>query len=276
MRTFKNLGTGFVLTTAVLALALAPRTGLWTPAQAAAAPTLTICGPLVSFAPATASGTGSITVGTGGPALTIAAGTTLTGVPTSTSNVCLFATLNSSGQIASGVLTVNPNTVTQVPLLLCGAVTAFTAATSSAAGTVTIGGATVPIATGATVSGVSMGATICLQPTLNASGQITAATVSSTPTFCGAVTAFTAATATAAGTITIAGATFAIAPGTTFTGATIATGANACIAGTFNAAGQFVAGAVTVPLAATPHYSAQQQQHNAAIARLESALQDEA
>jgi hypothetical protein len=154
--------------------------------------------------------------------------------------------------------------VANVPLLLCGTVGTFTAATSAAAGSLTIGASTIPIATGATVTGLTTGQFACINATLNASGQLTAATVSTGATqFCGTVTAYTASTATTAGTLTIAGATFGIAAGTVFSPDILALNGNFCIQGTFNASGQLTGGTVTfaVPLAATPVYGTVDRKH---------------
>jgi hypothetical protein len=156
-------------------------------------------------------------------------------------NLCLSSGVNVTGQLIPPIsVTVNvPSTVT-----LCGIVSAFTAATATVPGSITIGGTTLTIAPGTTLIGVVIGSNYCLNASLNPTGQvITPVTVTVnpgiTPMICGTVTAYTAATATASGSITIGGVTYIIAPGSVLGGASlILIGANVCLLPVFNGPGQ--------------------------------------
>jgi hypothetical protein len=123
-------------------------------------------------------------------------------------------------------------------------VTAFTAATQTAAGSITIGGTAFPIAAGTTIASgttIAAGQTICIQATLDAFGEIILGQVQTTLTICGAITAFTSAEAMTAGTITIGGQTLQIAAGTVFTNANlVAVGQTACLTVTLNSMGQIM------------------------------------
>jgi len=142
-----------------------------------------------------------------------------------------------------------PRAVAQMnvtPVQACGAVTAFTAATGSAAGLLALGGQTYPIAPGTTLIGqsaIAVGKNICLSGKLNASGQLvepSSVTVNpgTTVSVCGPITAYVAATDTTAGTITIGGVTFVVTPGVPLNGAAI--GTNFCLNATVNPAGQVI------------------------------------
>src|SRR6266542_3100193 len=110
----------------------------------------------------------------GGQTFPIAAGTTLNGqnLITVGANLCLNGTLDASGQLIS------PSWVTRngsATVSVCGTVTAFTAATASSDGSITIGGQTFPIAAGTTLNGqnlITVGANLCLNGTLDASGHL--------------------------------------------------------------------------------------------------------
>jgi|GEM_PF-1966369 len=208
--------------------------------------TVSLCGTVTAFTAATANAPGSITIG--GQTIPIAAGTVLggSGQIIIGSNLCLSATLNGAGQIVGpSSVTVNVNATTT----LCGVVTAFTAATASAPGSISIGGVTIPIAPGTVLSGtglITVGTNLCLNVTLNSSGQINASTsiIGGTCTsagLCGKVTAFTAATASVPGSITIAGTTLQIAAGVNLTGqGSLSVGVNACLNATVNALDQII------------------------------------
>jgi hypothetical protein len=216
---------------------------------AAAGSSVFMCGIVTAYQAATGSTTGSLTIG--GQTITIAAGTTFTGAQmiVGGANVCINGTLNSSAQLTSGTVTLNPGTAVNV----CGVLSAYTPATAGAAGSLTVNGSTYAIAPGTTVSGtLTTGSNICIQATTNAAGQITGGTIttntSATVNVCGTVSAYTPATAGAVGSLTINGTTYPIAAGVTLTGASvITTGANVCLAGTTNGAGQLTAGTATVP-----------------------------
>ncbi|HZS09744.1 MAG TPA: hypothetical protein VFD58_33265 [Blastocatellia bacterium] len=131
----------------------------------------------------------------------------------------------------------------QTPLGLSGTVTNLTQATGTTAGSITVGGVTLPIAPGTTVSGVNTGSVVTnLAATVNTTGQITSLTNLGTGTtanvsLCGVIQSLTQATGSSPGSVTINGVTLAIAPGTSL-GALATVGANLCLLGTLNAAGQ--------------------------------------
>lgn len=204
--------------------------------------TVTISGQVTAFQAPSSTSAGSITIA--GRTLTIDAGTAITNqnLIVVGSQIALMATLDSSNNIT------NPATVmadTATVETVCGMVTAFTAPTATQGGSLTIMGQTFQIEAGAqftTTSPITVGSNNCLTLTLDAFGQIVAATQTSTASICGMVTVYTAATSTAAGTITIDGQTFVIATGTAITNdTTIVVGQNVCINVTFNSSFQIVA-----------------------------------
>ncbi|MFN8498643.1 MAG: carboxypeptidase regulatory-like domain-containing protein [Anaerolineae bacterium] len=215
--------------------------------------TINICGVVTAFQAATANAPGSITIG----AVTypIAIGTLLQGQDAvrTGDNVCLSATVNASGQISGGQITINAGGNVNV----CGVVSAYTAATALTAGSVTIGGQTIPIAAGTTLTGqdlLTIGSNVCLSGTLNGVGQVSSGGVTAnaggTVNVCGVVTAFQAATAIVPGSITIGGQTFPIAAGTTLTGQdNVNLGSSYCLSGTLNASGQLSNGTLTLDAA---------------------------
>ncbi len=147
-------------------------------------------------------------------------------------NVCLNAALNASGQITA------PSSISISPTLavnLCAKVDAYQAATASAPGFITLGGTTLPIAIGSQLAGsetITVGANLCLNATLNASGQIIlpssiAVNVNTTTNICGKVTAFIAATVNTPGSITVGGVTLTILPGVVLSG--VGVGAEICL-----------------------------------------------
>ncbi len=209
--------------------------------------TLNVCGTVTAYTAATALLPGGITIG--GQTLPIAAGTDInaSGLVNVGANLCVNATLNGLGQIVPPT-TVTTNATTFVSV--CGVVSAYTAATASAPGSITIGGQTFPIAANTTLNGaalINVGANLCLNGTLNALGQLvvpTSVTANATTSVsvCGVVSAYTAATATAPGSIAIGGQTFPIAAGTIIEGSSlISVGASVCLSGTVNATGELVA-----------------------------------
>ncbi|MEP7273086.1 MAG: DUF5666 domain-containing protein, partial [Acidobacteriota bacterium] len=212
--------------------------------------TVSLCGTVTAYTAATATAPGSITIG--GTTLSIAAGTVLSGSSLIVigANLCISVTL-SEGQIIppSGV---TPN-VTPVTVL-CGVVSAFTAATATAAGSITIGGVTYVIAPGVILSGtglITIGANLCLSIVPNSQGEIISSTViigvGSSVSLCGVVTAFVGATVSTAGSVTINGTTLGIAAGTVLTGqAFLQVGASVSVTATLNALGQ-----ITMPSSAS-------------------------
>lgn len=226
--------------------------------------TVNVCGTLSAYTAATASAPGSLTIS--GSTLPIAAGTTLTGsdLLKTGANVCLNGTSSTNGLVSG---TVSPNGVSgsggatnTTAVNLCGVVSGYNAATASAPGSVTIGGSTVPIAAGTTLTGSDLlksGTNVCLKGTSGTSGVVSGtvtpngasatggATNTTTVNLCGALTAYNAATASAPGSVTIGGSTLPIAAGTTLTGSDLLkTGTNVCLQGTSGTNG-LVSGTVT-------------------------------
>lgn len=207
-------------------------------AQGTPATTVTTCGMVSAYTAATSTTQGSISIG--GQTFTIDAGATITNsnLVLNGASICIQATLDSSGNISSGQVMNDVETA----MSICGAVTAFTAATQAAAGSITIGGTTFPIAAGATIQSattIATGQTICIQATLDSFGEIILGQVQTMLTLCGEITAYMAADSMTAGTITIGGQTLQIAAGTVFTNPNlVAVGQNACLNITLNSMGQ--------------------------------------
>lgn len=140
---------------------------------------------------------------------------------------------------------------------VCGAVSAFTAATSGTAGSITMGagGPTFAIAPGTVLgSAVSIGANVCLVAVTNSTGQLTSAFAfpnsTSKPgmlTICGFITS------SGTSNLSIGGASFTFAPaGATFTGVSLTTPGPLCINLTLNSAGQVVSGVASTTFSAAP------------------------
>lgn len=217
-----------------------------TSATVGATTSLNVCGVVTAYQAATANAPGSITIG--GQTIPIAAGATITGnnLITLGSNLCLNATLNGAGQI---IVPSSIGAQATTRLNICGVVTAYTAATANAPGSITIGGTVIPIAAGTVIENaglITVGSDLCLSATLNAQGQIIPPSSvgfggNVTLNVCGNVDAYTAATANTAGSITINGTTFPIAAGTTINGNNLITvGADLCFNLTVNASGQVI------------------------------------
>jgi hypothetical protein len=214
--------------------------------SANATTTIHVCGVVSAFTSATTSSAGSITVG--GQTIPIAAGTPIdgSGLITLGTDLCLSGTLNGVGQLtAPSSVSANATTTIQV----CGVVSAYTAATASSAGSITVGGQTIPIAAGTPIDGsglITLGTDLCLNGTLDGSGQLVvpssvSAGATASLSVCGVVTAYAAATASTPGSITIGGRTIPIAAGTSLSGSGLVTiGANLCLNGSLNASGQLV------------------------------------
>jgi hypothetical protein len=185
-------------------------------ANAGATATVNVCGTVTAYTAATGTVPGSITVG--GQTFPIAAGTVLNGGGAITvgSSLCLNATLNGSGQISNGTVAVT-GTVT---VNICGTVTAYTAATSTVPGSITIAGITFPIAAGTVFTGTvgpAVGTNLCLSTQVGG-GQITGGSGgpgSGGTTISGPVTSFTPPSSSGGGSIVIGGTTFPVAAGST-------------------------------------------------------------
>lgn len=221
-------------------------------AQLSPLTSVSVCGTVSAYTPATLLTAGSITIG--GQTFAIAKGAVLTGVAALLgSSFCLSAQLNASGQIQSGTLSTNAG----ASISVCGPVTAYVAATALTTGLLTIGGQALVLAPGATLSGapISVGANLCVQASTNGLAQVTSGTVTvntqTTVTVCGTVTAYTAATASAPGSFSISGQTFAIARGTALSGGPITVGANVAATLTLDSTGTVVGGSVVLGGCAT-------------------------
>ena len=176
--------------------------------------TLTVCGVVTAYTAPTTTTVGSITIN--GTTLVIAVNAAISSAITQNTNVCVVATLNNLQQATALAVSANttvtptatatgtpatatptatvtgtPPTATTTPtpttLVICGVVSNYVAATSSAAGTLTINGVIETIAPGAVFAGVQIAvqSNICLSALLNSQQQITSATVTqnaATPT----------------------------------------------------------------------------------------------
>lgn len=217
-------------------------------ASASIVTTTSFCGTVQAYVAATPFSAGSLTLG--GTTYGIAPGAILandyliaSGVP-----VCVSASFNSIGQITSGTVTL----ASGAPLSVCGIVTSFIPATASTPGSIVIGGVTYIIAPGVTITGFSFTAgttAICIQATLNPSGQMIGVTINGfnagTLRLCGSVTGYIPATPLTPGSITINGQNLSIAPGVFFGGSPIQVGADLCLIATVAPNLQIIGGTVT-------------------------------
>ncbi len=144
---------------------------------------VSVCGAVSAYVPATASTAGSITVG--GQTYGIAPGFTISGSSLlaigASQSVCLSATLNGAGQITSGSIGGNATSTPTVDV--CGAVTAYTPATATAGGTITVAGRTLVINAGTSFVGASQPATgmsVCLTLVVDSTGAVLGGTVVNT------------------------------------------------------------------------------------------------
>jgi hypothetical protein len=185
--------------------------------------TVAICGPVTLFTAATGTTAGTITFSTTNVVNTypILAGVTLVGqnAVASGANVCLSGVLDVNGNITNGVITVNSPTT----IVVCGPVTAYTAATASALGSVTIAGIVFPTALGSTFTGTALaaGTNVCLTAQLSGLGNLVSGSAvvntAGTLSLIGPFTTYIPATATANGFVTFGTVTFVIPAGSTIT-----------------------------------------------------------
>jgi len=101
---------------------------------------VSVCGTVTAYA---APGLLPGLIVIGGQSIPIAVGANIngSGLITVGSNLCLSGSLNALAQLQSGTVTVNASTSVSV----CGVVSAYTAATASLPGSITIGGQTFPM-----------------------------------------------------------------------------------------------------------------------------------
>ena len=127
------------------------------------------------------------------------------------------------------------------PVFPCGRVTAFTAPTATAAGSIQLGTTTFVLAAGSLPSPpppIAVGAITCLSGEQNAAGEFLATMNLVGDTVCGTSTAFTAASATQTGNVTLMGKRSVIIPvraGASLSGAQV--GRDQCFTFGFNATG---------------------------------------
>lgn len=177
--TASPVATGTATPTTVPATVAPTPAGTVTPGTLAFTTTslVTVCGTVTAYTAVAGSAAGSITIA--GFTITIAPGASIVGVTiTSGGFYCVQATFNSAGQITSA--TVAAVSVATPSVNVCGTVTAYTAATATTAGTITIGGGTLPISAGVTFTGktITTGSAFCLAGFFNTTGQLSAATIS--------------------------------------------------------------------------------------------------
>jgi hypothetical protein len=181
--------------------------------RANATANLNICGVVTAYAKADADSTGSLIIG--GRKLVLAIGASL---PTSVkvgADLCIRLTLNAFGQVQGGSARINVASTVHA----CGVVTALARATSTAAGSLAVGGRWFVLAAGSRLPAlVAVGTDLCLTLTLNLLGQVQGANavlnVESALEACGKVTAFLAATDTSNGRLSFAGLDRPVAAGT--------------------------------------------------------------
>lgn len=172
---------------------------------------ISACGTVTIYTAPGASSNGAVTIAT--PTATvqyvIVAGSTInpsTFTGSGTPNMCLVGTLNAGGQLTRATFSPNnPQSIT-----LCGVVTAYSPATVSQTGSLTIGGLIVPLALSASFTGqpVVLQNNVCVQGSFNGLGQLVTGTIGTNPNAPTATPTVTLTpTATATGTVVPATAT---------------------------------------------------------------------
>jgi hypothetical protein len=191
---------------------------------------ITVEGKVTAYTRATASANGSITIG--GIRYGIKAGVSLPGCVQIGATVRIKLDLNLLGLISAC-------DVIWAQLSVSGLVTAYVKATSTANGSITIGGKTYVIKAGVSLpTCVKLGINVTLRLTLNGGGQVTGcAFVKASVTLSGLVSAYVRATATANGSITIGGKTLVIKAGASLP-TCVQIGVNLKLKLTLNALGQ--------------------------------------
>ena len=129
--------------------------------------TVKICGKVTAYGEASLTKTGNLTIG--GRTFVLALGADLPASFDVGADLCATLELNAFGQVSDGSATANITAI----LTVCGQVTAYTAATASGNGSLTIGGVTRTIAAGASASsGIKAGVYAKLRLELNAFARI--------------------------------------------------------------------------------------------------------
>ncbi len=140
--------------------------------------TIDLCGTVDACVEATAATSGQLSIG--GCELPIGSGVSLLGdvLLRAGASVCVHAELDKGAICAPPTVTLNLDLDAKVRL--CGAVNAYVAAGSAAAGSVSVGGPTLRIKAGARLDGdakLVVGANVCVDAALDGSGYVTAGTV---------------------------------------------------------------------------------------------------
>ncbi|NOT62765.1 MAG: hypothetical protein HOP19_21360, partial [Acidobacteria bacterium] len=194
--------------------------------------TVSVCGAVESYKPATNAAAGSITIN--GTAYPIAAEFTLAGANHIAlgANMCLNASLNGGGQIVRPSF-ITPNVTHSITA--CGAVTAYLPATASSAGLLQIGGMAFTTAPNTVIPGLTVGSNQCLSAFTDVFGRLIAPTLaganaSGVTQLCGVVTDFKAAVVGADGFIRIGYHHLPIADSVRLTGSNaLSVGASVCL-----------------------------------------------
>jgi hypothetical protein len=136
-------------------------------ARANATGTVRICGRVSAFAAASSTSTGTLTID--GRSFVLGLGTRLPASVRTGANLCAALTINGLAQVSGGTAQANITSTVDV----CGQVTAFTAATATSDGSLTIDSVPRAIAAGTTLSPqVRAGAFLRLRLTLDVFGRI--------------------------------------------------------------------------------------------------------
>jgi hypothetical protein len=209
----------------------------------------TTCG-TVLYTPATSSLLGTLAIG--GITYPVALGTQFTGTAVATgANLCIALTVNALGQVTAGAAQPNNGTTASfTPVELCGTVTAYSAPTASAAGSISIkvgtNTATYALAAGSATVGtgsVAVGQDLCFVAVLGPNNTAAATAVFSTDitsqlVTCGVLGAYQAASTGSLGVLTVGASTFSIAYGTVPTGSDLVQNNQVCVTATLNGLGQ--------------------------------------
>ena len=230
--------------------------GAVSPNSGASAPVTPIsaCGTISAYTAPGASSTGTVTIATPTVNVTyvIVAAATInpTGFAGTTgSNVCLSGTLNAGNQLTQA--TFIPNSTQAITL--CGPVTAYTAATATQTGSLTIGGLVVPLALSASFSGqpIVLQSNVCVQGSFNGLGQLVTGTIGPNPNAPTPTPTITLTpTATATGTPVPATSTATATPTSTLVPAATATATSTTVPAT--ATPTATATATNTPVPPTP------------------------
>ncbi|HEX2625284.1 MAG TPA: hypothetical protein VHL56_00085 [Candidatus Limnocylindrales bacterium] len=217
-------------------------------AEPARAGSLKVCGEVTVYVKATALGTGLLTIN--GIPFVILAGVNLPASVAVGADICADLATNLAGLITGAAVTANVHT----HLRVCGDVTAYTAATASAAGLLKIGTHTFTLAIGSHLpASVDVGADLCIDLELDGFGRVADGTVTANAhvslKVCGEVTAYAAATATATGLLKIASHTWTLAIDSHLP-ASVTVGADICIDLTLDGYGRVSDGTVSADVEA--------------------------